>query len=274
MQIAISTRSLGGTTPQALQRAAELGFQTVELNLVSDEFAYGYRRKPAVQFYRELRQQIDALQLSIWSVTLPPLTQEQMFGKRARRDVLLNAAGAAGVLGARVLVIDPAHLFSSEDAYEAYIADGLAPPIADGYDELWAQVVNRRMTVALRNVNYWVGSVLTNNPARMRKVTFDLGIGWAADVPRAVQRGGLDGWLEEVGERAAVAYAYDWAEDETTQLTPEDESWQGWLPLLQRTRLKCIVLHGHPNQDAEEFVASRDYIADLLLRIPEDAHDG
>lgn len=264
MQIAVSTLSLGNMTPEAVQRAAELGFTTVEINLLSAEFAYGYRRKPAVQFYRDLRAQLDALGLGVWSVTLPALTQEQMFAPRARRDVLLNAAGAAGLLGARVLVIEPAHLFSSEDAYEAYIADGLAPPIVDGFDELWAQVVNRRMTLALRNTNYWVGSLLTNQASRMRKVAFDLGVGWAVDVPRAAQRGSLDSWLEEAGERAAVAYAYDWAEDETTQLTPEAPSWQRWLSLLQRTRLKCLVLHGHPNQDGEEFIASHRYVAGLL----------
>ena len=65
MQIAISTGSLSQETPKALEKAAALGFRHVEVNLQTAEFDYGYRRKPDVRFYRQLRKQIDELGLVV-----------------------------------------------------------------------------------------------------------------------------------------------------------------------------------------------------------------
>ena len=77
LQLAISTNTLGRSTPDALQPAADLGISHLEINLQPVEFDYGYRRKPNARFYRELRQQLDRLGLYVWSVTPPPRTQEQ-----------------------------------------------------------------------------------------------------------------------------------------------------------------------------------------------------
>ncbi len=263
MNLAISTHSLSDDTPQALERAAALGFKTIEINLQADEFGYGYRRKPNARFYRALKTQLDQLGLNVWSVTVPPLTQRQMFSKRARKDILLHAAGAAGILSAKVYTVEPAHIFVDEDSAESYFNEGLAPALIDGYDETWAQVVNRRMTFAINNMSYWLGMPLLNNAERMAKLTRDLGIGWSADLRRASSTN-LDKWLELCGERLAVAHAYDLAEDDETALTPEEDEWANRVAPLANTRLKTLVLHGHPNQDDEEFVNSRRIIEGLV----------
>lgn len=256
MNLAINTASLSDDTAEALDRAAALGFDTVEVTLQPDEFGYGYRRRPDVKLYRTLRQQLDENKLSAWSVSAPQLTQRQMFSPRARREILINGAGAAGVLGAKVYVVEPAHLFANEDITETYFREQTAPPVVDGFDEAWAQVVNRRMTFAVDNASYWIGLPLLNNAERMAKVTRDLGIGWSGDLRRA-STSDITQWLTLCGERLAVAHAYDLAEDGETRLTPEDEQWADWLAPLADTRLKTVVLHGHPNQDDNEFIAAR-----------------
>lgn len=253
MNLAISTNSLAYDTPTALQRAADLGFKYVEVNIDSDEFGYGYRRRPNVRFYRDLNKQITALGLNVWSVTVPALTAEQAFSSRARKEILLNCAGAAGLLGAKVLVVDPAHIFTDEDAFDTYLREKKAPPTVVGFDEMWAQVVNHRMTLALRNTAYYLGNPLTNNVGRMEKITFDLGIGWACDVPQATQRNQLANWLPKLGDRLAVAYLYEVAEDGVTALTASAETLTTTQSELANTRLKCLVLHGHPDQDDAEF---------------------
>jgi hypothetical protein len=257
VQIAISTESLGGDSTTAIQEAARLGFQTVEVNLLPAEFDYGYRRRTNARFYRALRKELDRLNLRVWSVTSPPLTQEQMFFERARKDILMSAAIAAGILGAQVLVVKPADIFTSEMNFESYLRDSLAPPVVEGYDEAWVQAVNRRMSMALRNHNHWVGALLTNEVDRLHKVTEDLAIGWAMDVPRALQRNDLNSWLAKNGDRLAVAYLYD--QEEGRQCAPRRPEWKTWLATLGQTRLKCAVISA-VDATTEELAQSRDFL--------------
>ncbi|MEW5986326.1 MAG: hypothetical protein AB1791_06805 [Chloroflexota bacterium] len=268
--VAINTGSLGKQTPLALERAAGLGFRTVEVNLQTEEFGYGYQRKPNVRFYRELRRQVDSLGLSVWSVSAPPLTQAQMFYERARKDILMQAAGAAGILGAQVFVTYPADLFTTEIQFETYLREDRAPATIEGFDEAWAQVVNRRMTMALVNWQHWLGAPLTNQAERMAKITDDLAIGCALDMRRAVTRGALADWLEKISERLAVAYLYDLAAGEgevsPAYRAPLDSQWQEWLPLLAGTRLKCLVMRADPEQSDEEITRSRVYVEDLVSK--------
>lgn len=264
MHIAIRTDSLSHNTSEALERAAALGFRTVEINLQNHEFGYGYKRKANVRFYRELKRQLDSLGLSVWSFTSVPLNQEQMFFERARKDILMGAAGAGGIVDAKVFVIKPADIYTSEIAFETYVSDNSAPPVTEGYDEAWTQAVNRRMTMALLNYDHWVGIPLTNNTERMKKITTDLGIGWAMDVRRATHRGNMDEWLKQMGERLAVAYAYDLAADDETICAPVAREWQAWAESLKQTRLKCMVMHANLSQSDEEITQSRDYLLSLF----------
>lgn len=257
MQIAISTESLSGDTPAAIEEAAALGFNTIEVNLLPAEFGYGYRRRTNARFYRSLRKQLDQLNLRVWSVTSPPLTQEQMFFERARKDMIMSAAIAAGLLGAQVFVIKPADIFTSELKFETYLRDNLAPPVIEGFDEAWVQAVNRHISMAIRNHNHWVGALLTNEVERLHKVTEDLAVGWAMDVPRALQRNDLATWLEKNGDRLAVAYLYD--QEDGRQCAPRRPEWEKWLAVLEQTRLKCAVISA-VDATPDELVAGRDYL--------------
>jgi hypothetical protein len=241
MQIAINTGSLSQDTPEALERAAALGFRQVEVNLQTAEFDYGYRRKPNARFYRELRKKIDELGLSVWSVTAPPLTQEQMFSTRARKDILLNGIGAAGVLGSQVYVAGPTDLFQNEDALLVYFEKGDAPPVIEGYDESWAQVINRRMALAIRNYDYWMGSPLINQVERIHTLTDALAVGCALDVRLALHRNPLSAWITQLHDRLALAYVYDLAENGIPK-TPAGVEWAEWLTPLKKTRLKSVVI--------------------------------
>jgi hypothetical protein len=120
------------------------------------------------------------------------------------------------------------------------------------------------MTMAMLNYDHWNGIPLTNNSERMKKITTDMGIGWAMDVRRATQRGSMDDWLKQVGERLAVAYAYDLASDGETVCAPIAPEWSAWAESLKQTRLKCIVMHANRAQSDEEITQSRDYLQSLF----------
>lgn len=266
MQIAINTGSLSQDTPEALEKAAALGFRHVEVNLQTAEFDYGYRRKPNARFYRQLKNQIDEMGLIVWSVSAPALTQEQMFSSRARKDILMSGVGAAGLLGSQVYVTGPTDLFQDEDALLTYFDKREAPPIINGFDETWAQAVNRRMALAIRNYDYWVGSPLINNAERMNNLTDALAVGCALDIRLAQHRNPLPVWIEQLNERLAVAYVYDLGEDGRPK-TPTGEEWAEWLTPFKQTRLKCLVMSAANDQSDSEIIDSRTRLAEILERV-------
>ena len=263
MEIAISTASLNPSTPAAIERAWALGFTQVEINLQPDEFGYDYKRKTNARFYRSLARTLAEKKLSVWSTTTPPLTQQQMFSARARKDILMSSAIAAGMLGSRVFVASGLDVFRDEDLVDAYFERGLSPPVVDGFDEAWVQAVNRRVSMAICNEDFWIGLPLLNRPDRLDKVSTDLAVGIAFDLRQALRRGNLDIWLDKVGDRIAVAYLYDESED-GRRCAPIAEEWRDWLPALSQTRLKTVVLVAHPDQSDVEISQSRDFIAGIL----------
>ncbi len=262
MHLAISTHSLSDNTTDALARAAALGFRHVEINLLPAEFGYGYRRQTNARFYRELRQRLEDLSLQVWSTTTPALTAEQLFSQQARRDIFLSSAIAAGVLGSRVIIVRLSDILRSENEAMAYFQDNLAPPVIDGFDEAWVQAVNRRVSMAIRNEEYWYGLPLINQVERVARVTSDLAIGWAFDLRQSSRRAPPTAWLAPLSERLALAYAYDL--EAGRPCAPRAAEWSTWLPPLGQSRLKCLVLVANPDQTDAEIVASRDYLSRLL----------
>jgi len=263
MQLAISISSLAENTVEALERAADLGFGTVEVSLLDHEFDYGYRRQPNVSFYRLLRTNLDNTHLKVWSVSPPPLKQEQMFSSRTRKEILKSAASAAGFLDAKVFVVQPADIFRSQTAFDRYVRDHKAPAVIDGFDEAWVQVANRRMTMALVNRDYWIGTALTNQAQRLAKIANDLAIGCALDIRQAANRNDLSDWLEHIGERLAVGYAYDLSEGGPL-VAPVGDEWQSWIAYLMESRLKVIVIEANSSQSDEQIIRSRQFMEGLL----------
>ncbi|MCO5183068.1 MAG: hypothetical protein M9965_03940 [Anaerolineae bacterium] len=229
MRIAISTNSLSADTSVALQRAAALGATWVEINLQSAEFYSADSDEHNARFYRELRPQLEALNLAVWSVTTTPLLDVQQTPLQTRKETLLNVARAAGALGAAVVVTESSNLFSNAAAMEPYFAGETAPPVIDGYDDVWVQITNRRMKLALRNGEFSV--------QRMAKITRDLAIHCALDLHYAGSDAPIDVWADVLGERLVVAYS---TENDTAGHVAELADVAG-----------CLVLHGARDDSAE-----------------------
>lgn len=250
MQIAVSTASLADDSAAALRRAAALGFTHVEATLLTAEL--DGRRQPAAPFFRALRQLADGSGLTVWSAAAPQPTAAQLFAPQARLELLQQSLGAAALLGARVLVLEPIHLYTAEDALEAYLRAGGAPPVLPGFDELWAQAATRRVALALTNIGYRPGAPLTEPLPRLEQAAEDLAIGWALDLARAERRSPLGDWLARSSGRLAVAYAADGA-----RLPAPSAEWAARRALPAQTPLKCLVLHGRADQSDAAFAQAR-----------------
>lgn len=246
MNFAVSTQSVAGSSEEAIVAlGGKAGVEWIEVNLLTDEFGYGGKRRPNAKFYKSLKQKIDEAGLKVWSVTAPALTPEQMFSEKARREILLNAIGAAGVLGAKTFVVEPVHIFVGEKAAETYLNTTklLTPPIIDGFDEAWAQVVNRRMGFSLLNKQYYLGQPLTNQADDLAKITGDLGIQCAIDIDSASQRGTLESWAEKLTDRITHI---------TVSTTTEAS---GLEKIFASTRAKTIVLDSPTLLSSDELLA-------------------
>ena len=118
--------------------------------------------------------------------------------------------------------------------------------------------------MALVNRDYWIGKLLTNQAERLGTIANDLAIGCALDIRQALSRNNLNTWLEFVGERLAVAYAYD-GTDDGLPVAPEDSDWEQLIAILKMSRLKVLTIKAGHLQSDQEITRSRRIIEELLV---------
>jgi sugar phosphate isomerase/epimerase len=259
MRIAINTGSLSHNNTEAIEQAAALGFDAVEVNLQQAELRYDWQRKPDLAFYQRLGDTLRERHMSVVSVHHPMLSGSQVFSQRARADLLQLAIRATALLGASILVVHPADIFTSAEDLETYFLEHNAPPVIAGFDEAWAQLANRGMRLALENVSYWRGTTLTNHAERLGRVTDDLAIHAVLDVWRGADKPNVQTWVEKAGKRIVLLHMHEMA-DGREHHPPLSQKWADWVPLLQTTVAKACVLE---TSDIEGLQRARAYIAGL-----------
>ncbi len=277
MDIAINTGSLSLNTIEALERARELGFGAVEVNLQQGEFGYGYTREVDFDFYRRLAGEIEARGLKVTSLHNLGLNGAQVFSSRARGEILKAAVRAGALLGAPVLIVHPADLFSGYEAMEEYFqgVPDSSPPVVEGYDEAWAQLANRHMALCVENVNYWDGTPGTNQPERMARLLDDLAAMSVLDVRRAVRTGpetptvraALSRWMDRIGARLRLIHVHDakGAREHEPSLAAD---WADMAPLLRGSPARACVLEVDRRHGDDQLRASRAYIDELMNGVP------
>jgi hypothetical protein len=83
------------------------------------------------------------------------------------------------------------------------------------------------------------------------------------DIRLAQNRNSLDAWVDCLGDRLALAYVHDVADDGRFQL-PSGEEWANWLAPFQQTRLKCLVMSAGEGQSDEAILAGRFMLEEVL----------
>jgi sugar phosphate isomerase/epimerase len=260
MKLAINTGSLSLNSFEALERAQALGFDAVEVHLHQAELRYDGQRKADLSFYQRLGEAIRARGMSAVSVHHPVLTGEQVFSQRARAELLHLAIRATALLGAPILVVHPADIFTSAEDLETYFLEHSAPPVIAGFDEAWAQLANRGLRLAIKNVSFGRGLTLTNHATRLAQVADDLAVHAVLDVWRGADKPNIPAWVEKAGRRIVLLHLQE-AVDGRDHLPPLSEKWADWLPLLQGTAAQACVIQA---AETEEVRRARDYILSLV----------
>ena len=270
MQIAITTGSLSENTLEALDKAQELGFTAVEVSLQPSEFGYGFDRKPNLAFYQRLAADVQARGLQVVSVHSPPLAGHQVWSGRIRGDILVTAARVGGYLGARCLVVHPDHIFTSAEDLERYFQERTAAPVVIGFDEAWAQLVNRRMALAVENIQHWRTTPGLNQVDRMVTVTTDLAVHSVLNMTPGRPGPNLKQWVDRLGTRIVLLRWPDLlnGREQPPSLLAESA---GWAPLLQQTSTQAWVIEPDPAASPAQIVESRMALEELWARSRETA---
>jgi sugar phosphate isomerase/epimerase len=269
VEIAINSGSLSLNTPAAVAQAKGLGFTALEINLQQDELRYDFNREPDLDFYDVLAQEIELRGIRVVSVHNLFLSGAQVFSQQARREILSLAGRLTARLGASVLVVHPADLFTSEEALTHYLAGRGQPPLIAGFDKVRAELDALQVSLALENVNHWRDTLLTNQAESMHRLTGALECLVALDVRRGINRPSLERWVELLGQRMALLHLHDRVEGQEHH-PPLDPAWRERLALLRHTAARaCIIEPGATPMAQGNIRASRNYIARLWSEAEE-----
>lgn len=270
MKIAINTGSLSLNTFEAIERAQALGFDALEVDLHQAELRYDGQRKADLSFYQRLGDAIRDLGMSVVSVHHPVLSGEQVFSQRVRAELLHLAIRATALLGAPILVVHPADIFTSAEDLETYFLEHSAPPVIAGFDEAWAQLANRGLRLAIKNISFGRGLTLTNHATRLVQVADDLAVHAVLDVWRGADKPNIPAWVEKAGRRIVLLHLYETV-DGREHIPPLSEIWADWLPLLQGTAAQACVIRA---AEAEGLRRARAYILSLVHSGQQTAEQG
>ena len=267
MNFAINTGSLSLNTPVAVAQAKGLGFTALEVNLQQAELRYDFNRRPDLDFYDALAQEIRLRGMKVSSVHNLFLTGAQVFSQGARREILLVAAQVTARLGASILIVHPADVFASEEALTAHISgdsteQGELPLIA-GFDEVRSELDQLQVSLALENVDHWRDTLLTNQAENMRVLAEALDCLVCLDVQRSLNRPSLERWVELVGQRVALLHLHDRVDGQEHH-PPLETVWIKRIALLKGTAAQACVIEADSTPTASGSIrASHDYIARL-----------
>ncbi len=264
MEIAINTASISSDTLAAVAQAKGLGFMGLEVNLQQAELGYAFNRRPHLEFYDVLDQEIQLRGMHVVAVHNLFLTGAQAFSQDARREILQLSTRVAARLGSSLLVVHPADLFISEEALTSYMSGGRKTlPVITGFEDVRAQGEELQVRLALENVDHWRDTLLTNQAEHMRVLADALDCNVAFDVKRGLGRPNLERWVELVGTRMVLCHLHDQVDGEEHH-PPLDPAWSDRVPLLKRTAVEACVIEASATPMAHGNIrASRDYFARL-----------
>jgi sugar phosphate isomerase/epimerase len=267
VEIAINTGSLSSDTPAAVAQAKGLGFTALEVNLQQAELQYDFNRQPNLDFYETLAQEIKLRDMHAVAVHNLFLTGAQVFSSQARTEILALAGRLTAQLGAAILVVHPADLFTNEEALIEFLTGSKDQsnrlPLIPGFAAVRAELEGLGVHLAMKNVNHWRDTLLTNQAEHMRVLTDALDCLVALDVPRCLQRPSLERWIELVGQRIALLHLHDEVEG-LAHHPPLAPAWRERMALLKETATQACVIETSATPLAQGNIrASREYIASL-----------
>jgi sugar phosphate isomerase/epimerase len=214
--IAVTTGSLYPLpTLQSIQKFKELGIQDIELTLQSHEFMLTFDRKLSMPILPELLTLVQAGELHVRSVHAPLMDAERCYNLWARLQFLIQSIDVCRLLGGRLVVIHPFHLFRThEDALDYLAGDcpSLPSALLPGISNALNLADSADIKLALENIQDWQDEIFFNAPQNVQRFLKDIDhpcLGVTLDLMHAQFPSLLDEFVEALSKQIVNIHAAD-----------------------------------------------------------------
>jgi sugar phosphate isomerase/epimerase len=214
--IAVTTGSLYPLpTFESIRQLKQLGIQDIELTLQSNEFRLTFERKLSMPILPELLALVEQNKLNVRSVHAPLMDAERCYNMWARQQFLLHSIETCRLLGGRLVVIHPFHLFRTHEDALRYLAgdctslpSALLPEINAALDAAQAAGI----TLALENIQDWQDELFFNTPQNVLRFLQDMNhpsLGLTLDLMHAQFPNLLDEFVRSLSNQIVNIHAAD-----------------------------------------------------------------
>jgi sugar phosphate isomerase/epimerase len=214
--IAVTTGSLYPLpTLQSIQHLNQLGLQDIELTLQANEFLLTFERKLSMPVLPELLALVRNSELRVRSVHAPLMVADRCYNLWARLQFLMHSIEVCRLLGGRLVVIHPFHVFRThEEALEYLAGDGAALQAAllPGISEPLELAHSLDIKLALENIQDWQDEVFFNAPENIARFLQDFdhpALGCTLDLMHAQYPGLLDEFVQTLSYEIVNIHAAD-----------------------------------------------------------------
>jgi sugar phosphate isomerase/epimerase len=215
--VAVSTGTLYPlSTLRSIRQLKELGVQDIELTLQQNEFSLTFERTLSMPILPELSALVQSGELCVCSVHAPPMhTERSGYNLWARLQLLLHSIEVCRLLGGRLVVIHPFHLFRIHEQALEYLAGDctlLSSALLPGIREALELALSSDIKLALENIQDWHDEDFFNSPENMSRFLRDMdhpGLGFTLDLMHAQVPGLVDDFLASLSAHIVNIHASD-----------------------------------------------------------------
>jgi len=214
--IAASTGTLFPlSTLESIQQLKALGVQDVELTLQQTEFSLTFERRLSMPILPELTALVQSSELCVRSVHAPNISGDRCYNLWSRLQFLVHSIKVCRLLGGRLVVIHPFHLFRVHENALDYLAGeralspaALLPRINDVFDRAHSMGIK----LALENIQDWQDEVFFNAPENISRFLRDVNhpaLGFTLDLMHAEVSGFQDEFVRSLSTDIVNIHASD-----------------------------------------------------------------
>lgn len=214
--IVVSTGSLYPLpTLESIQRHKELGIQDVELTLQPNEFSLTFERKLSMPILPALLALVQNGELCVRSVHAPAISGERCYNLWARLQLLIHSIEVCRLLGGRLVVLHPFHLFRLHENALDYLAGDrtlLQSAFLPGINAAFDLAQSANIKLALENIQDWQDEVFFNAPENISRFLQDIdhsSLGFTLDLMHAQASGYLDEFIHSLSSNIVNIHASD-----------------------------------------------------------------
>jgi sugar phosphate isomerase/epimerase len=268
--IAVSTGTFYPlSTLASIQQLRELGVRDIELTLQQAEVALTFERTFSMPILAELSALVQNGELCVRSVHAPMISADRCYNLRSRLQFLIHSIEVCRLLGGRLVVIHPFHLFRIHEEALDYLAGDDALPrsvLLPGIESAFDLAQSAGIRLALENIQDWADEVFFNAPENVFRLLRDLdhpALGLTLDLMHAAVPGCLDEFVSQLNPDIVNIHASDLFPP--TARVPIGKGVIDWDHLLPRLRAlpdlhQITVELGNPRP--EELVHSIELLSD------------